>query len=220
MAYDNSTNGYAYLAKDNNSHTYQPPPWAAVPLPPGHVTSSSPFTRVDLGMSSAGTVFVVNDLGHLLEFNPATNLWADKGYPGVRRAIPISVSQSSQYSVYGPELANDGNNDGDFTHNSVTHTENQYQPYWQADLGDVKSVDEIDIYNRTDCCGDRLSNFNVMLSNDGTNWFYNSNLSGQAGSPTSLITNTFARYVRVQLAGTNPLSLAEVVIWEGDHDFI
>jgi hypothetical protein len=33
--------------------------------------------------------------------------------------------------------------------------------WWQVDLGEEKNINQIIIYNRTDCCADRLSN-NVL----------------------------------------------------------
>ena len=93
------------------------------------------------------------------------------------------------------------------------------------DLGTNSNIDEITLHNRTNCCSDRLSNFYVLLSetpfsdrslsellNDSAiSSSFRSNLSGS--SLTIAINNTTARYVRVQLQGENPLSLAEVEIF-------
>ena len=38
----------------------------------------------------------------------------------------------------------------------MTHTGFQNQPYWEVDLDDMSRIDSIVIYNRSDCCGDRL----------------------------------------------------------------
>jgi len=58
----------------------------------------------------------------------------------------------------------DGNTDGDWAANSVTHTEFATQPYWEVDLGSVADLNEIAIWNRTDCCSDRLSDVWVFAS--------------------------------------------------------
>jgi hypothetical protein len=37
--------------------------------------------------------------------------------------------------------------------------------WWQVDLGSKKNISQIIIYNRTDCCANRLSNYQVSISN-------------------------------------------------------
>jgi hypothetical protein len=37
--------------------------------------------------------------------------------------------------------------------------------WWQVDLGSKKNIKQIIIYNRTDCCANRLSNYQVSISN-------------------------------------------------------
>lgn len=36
--------------------------------------------------------------------------------------------------------------------NSLTHTQTEVNPWWNADLGEVKRVKYIKTYNREDCC--------------------------------------------------------------------
>jgi len=80
------------------------------------------------------------------------------------------------------------------------------------------------LWNRTDCCANRLANFYVFVStsdmsgrsysslvNDTTVWRYR--VTGQAPTKLHIPANINGRYVRVQLAGTNYLSLAEVQVW-------
>jgi len=77
------------------------------------------------------------------------------------------VTQSSTYSnVANPiaEKAVDGNTDGNFANASVTHTNAELQPWWQLDLGSSVPIQAIELWNRTDCCGTRLSNFYVFVS--------------------------------------------------------
>lgn len=107
----------------------------------------------------------------------------------------------------------DGNTSGIWSQGSVTHTVNESNPWWEVDLGGRYDIDEIIIYNRTNCCMDRLSNFTVSIRDGSTTTFsqFNSNypnpsISLDAGGATGSI-------VRVQLNGTNPLSLAEVEVF-------
>ena len=79
------------------------------------------------------------------------------------------------------------------------------------------------MYNRTDCCSNRLSNFYVLVSETPfasrslkalltDKSIQRVHVPGQAADIETLSFDTSGRYVRVQLAGTNPLSLAEVEI--------
>jgi len=136
------------------------------------------------------------------------------------------VTQSSTYpNAYNPipEKAVDGNTDGNFANASVTHTNAELQPWWQVDLGSSVPIQTIELWNRTDCCGTRLSNFYVFVSDTP---FASSTVTGtlaQAGvtnyfwsGAANAVTTTFpitrsARYVRVQLTSSGiALSLAEV----------
>jgi hypothetical protein len=50
------------------------------------------------------------------------------------------------------DYAVDGNTDGEFLNSSTTHTKDEQGAWWQVDLGSKKNINEIIIYNRTDCC--------------------------------------------------------------------
>ncbi len=138
-------------------------------------------------------------------------------------ALGKPTTQSSTGSGGNASRAVDGNTNGDLSNNSVTETNNQPQPWWEVDLQASYSIDEIEIWNRTDCCSARLSNYYVFVSDfpfvttdlpttladpNVTSFFQ----SSTAGSPTSISIDTSAHYVRIQLQGTDVLSLAEVVI--------
>lgn len=137
-----------------------------------------------------------------------------------------SATQSSLYpSTLSFEAGNalDGNNNGDDGGNSITHTLREANAWWEVDLGAVYAVSYIKLWNRSDCCADRLSNFyilsseapftsqdlNTSLNQTGVKSVY---YSGVAGRETDLSINAEARYIRIQLAGTNFLTLAEVEI--------
>jgi alpha-L-fucosidase 2 len=138
--------------------------------------------------------------------------------------LPKLVSQSTTSNNGLAKLAVDGITDGYFTHGSVTHTnENSLNPWWTWDLAQLDSIVEINIWNRTDCCGERLSNFYVFVSREPFNstvpatvsanpavWKYYYN--GRAGIKTNIKVNTCGQYVRIQIPGNATLSLAEVEV--------
>lgn len=53
--------------------------------------------------------------------------------------------------------------DGAWTSNSCTHTQNEVG-WWQVDLGTVMTIDHVDIYTRTDCCQERRTGAEVIVS--------------------------------------------------------
>ncbi|MCA9066838.1 MAG: DUF1553 domain-containing protein, partial [Planctomycetaceae bacterium] len=63
-----------------------------------------------------------------------------------------------------PEYAIDGNTDGDYQKNSVTHTDTVDNPWWEVDLKNVVPVERVSIWNRTDNgLHTRLQNFSIEL---------------------------------------------------------
>ena len=172
--------------------------------------------RVKKADATGTTVYVGN---HYEQFTPAQS--------GVNIAQGKAATQSSTYSYGDPVAAKavDGNTNGNFFVWSTTATNDESQAWWQVDLGSVQPMASLTLWNRTDCCGDRLSNFYVLVSdNPFVSTDLNTTLSqagvssyyfASVGTSASLAVNRMGRYVRVQLAGTNYLSLAEVQVWSG-----
>jgi F5/8 type C domain len=138
-----------------------------------------------------------------------------------------TASQSSTYPLptAGAAGAVDGNTDGNWSNGSVTHTLLDANAWWQVDLSASATVSSIVVWNRTDCCSTRLSDYWVFVSNTP---FGPSDtpatLQNRAGtwsshqtaapnpSTTIAVGGAQGRYVRVQLTGTDYLSLAEVQV--------
>lgn len=127
------------------------------------------------------------------------------------------------FPSYGPGKAVDGNPDGEHAHQSIAVTAPTAQPWWQVDLGSVRTIDQVDVWNCTGACGTAQTNFYVLVSNlpFASNALAtlladpnvsNYHVPGAAGRPTTVNVNRSGRYVRVQLAGTAALSLAEVSV--------
>jgi hypothetical protein len=142
-------------------------------------------------------------------------------------AVDKPATQSSTFAgSTGAGGAVDGNLDGNFFHGSVTSTNPDPNAWWQVDLGASKSVASIVISGRTDCCSSRLSDYWVflsdtpfspgdtpaMLQNRAGTW---SSHQTTAPNPSTTIRTAGAngRYVRVQLTGTDYLSLVEVQVF-------
>lgn len=139
-------------------------------------------------------------------------------------ALNKSATQSTTAHNGVPGRAVDGNIDGIWGNNSVTHTNNDAQAWWQVDLGQLANITDVKVYNRTDCCSDRLTNYHIFVSDvpftsntvsgiktqAGVGDFHE---TGQAGTPTIRNINRTGRYVRIQLESTNYLNLAEVQVF-------
>ena len=108
----------------------------------------------------------------------------------------------------------------------TSHTDSEKNPWWMVDLGKEYLIDKINIFNRTDCCQDRLDNYRVAISNNPgihepsyTHDFH--------GSPDPKKTidlsrhHAKGRYVRITLLGDNKrvLSLAEVQVMVKENIF-
>lgn len=82
---------------------------------------------------------------------------------GRNLAVNGSATQIDVANFGTPNRAIDGNWDGVFDRGSVTHTSDTTDPWWEVDLGALQDVDQITIWNRTDCCTDRLEGFCLSL---------------------------------------------------------
>jgi hypothetical protein len=146
---------------------------------------------------------------------------------GMNLALGKAATQSSTFPGYasdGASSAVDGNTDGNFSDGSVTATNLDPNPWWEVDLGASAAVSSIVIWNRTDCCGSRLGDYWVFVSDTpflatdtpATLQFRAGTFSSHqtsAPNPSTTMAGAQGRYVRVQLSFANYLSLAEVQVF-------
>jgi hypothetical protein len=147
--------------------------------------------------------------------------------PPANRALGKFATQSSTLPGYADSanLAVDGNTDGGFSDGSVTATNADQNAWWQVDLGASVTINSVVVWNRTDCCGSRLNDYWVFVSDTpflatdtpatlqsrpGT---FNSHQTSAPNPATTIAASAEGRYVRVQLSGANYLSLAEVQVF-------
>ncbi|NAS12260.1 T9SS type B sorting domain-containing protein [Poritiphilus flavus] len=142
-------------------------------------------------------------------------------------ALGGTVTMSSTISGGAGSNAVDNDTNGNFANGSVAQTNTATTNEWVSlDLGSNQYLDEIVLWNRTDCCSDRLSNAYLMVSENpfpaSTNLddalanakyaFQFGNTTGQTEIRTFI--GTQARYIRVQKSGNNingdALSIAEI----------
>ncbi|WP_344659691.1 RICIN domain-containing protein [Catenulispora subtropica] len=154
-------------------------------------------------------------------------------YDGRVFDLAAGTPATSSSTVYGgvPTRAVDGDTDGTWADGSVSHTDSQANAWWQTDLGSSRRLGSVAIWNRTDCCSDRLSDYWVFISDQPFDTaltpaqqaarpgVWSNHQSTKAGTPTRLNVNATGRYIMVQLSGTNYLSLAEVQAFAPSTDF-
>ena len=116
----------------------------------------------------------------------------------------------------------DGNTLGVFANASITHTALGDNPWWYVDLDGAFRIEEVVIWNRLDCCSDRLSGAVVRLltslSDDGSDFASQITLPDMTGQPqfvwdTSGVVNTNIVGVYIFIPDSDAyLSLAEVEV--------
>jgi hypothetical protein len=174
---------------------------------------------------------------------------AGAGSQGIYRLVPQKATDLTTNGVSAPQAKNlalgkpttqslgfseaakavDGKTDGLYFRDSVTHTIEMQNPWWEVDLGASRQIDRIVVWNRTDCCMERLKGFWVFISEEpfdpsdkpgnlrprpGT-W---NSLQSEIPDPTLEVAvgGVRGRYIRIQLDGKNALSVAEVEVYGND----
>ncbi len=133
---------------------------------------------------------------------------------GINLALGKPARQSSIGWNGQASRAVDGNTNGHFFNgNTVTHTQNTLNPWWEVDLQQTHAINRVHFFNRTDCCGERLNGAIVILY-DANRREIRRYAIGRAQRVNPVHFGVWARHVRVQLPGgnRNHLSLAEVQV--------
>lgn len=126
---------------------------------------------------------------------------------------------AQQINTFGAGHANravDGNTDGHWHRGSVSHTQGTQNPWWEVNLLEEYDINSITVYNRTDCCSDRLTNFVIRVSKQPFQGNYGGDVFSSDGSTftnaKTFTNNLRGQYIRIYIEGQGTLSLAEVVV--------
>lgn len=153
--------------------------------------------------------------------------WAyDEVQPAVNLALlsGAAATQSSTYGTWFPQYAIDGNTGGDVAAGDpITHTQSIAGSWWQVDLGALRSVDRLVLWNREDWNGRRLCNFRVSLLDEAgaavvSKDFYTDGTFAGRSVEWGVEGAVNARTVRIErigpsVGGENFLTLAEVEVF-------
>jgi large repetitive protein len=140
-------------------------------------------------------------------------------------ALGKPAAQSSTYAPLNEAgKAVDGNVDGRYSMGSTTQTQSEANAWWEVDLGSSHAMNAVRLWNRTDCCGEWLGNFYLLISDTPMQGRTLAQLLADAKVWRSQYASTVpraalisaagakGRYVRLQLAGTGIMQLAEVQV--------
>ena len=191
-------------------------------------TVPSPSVTLPVGMQGRYVRIQLNDTDFLALAEVQVFGTVASAPPPNDLAQGKTATQSSTLAGYpygAAALAVDGNTDGNSLDGSVSHTNADTNAWWQVDLGTAANISSIVVWNRTDCCAQRLSDYWIFVSNTpfaatdtpatlqnraGT-W---SNHQTSVPSPSVTIpVGAQGRYVRIQLNDADFLALAEVQVF-------
>jgi hyaluronoglucosaminidase len=150
---------------------------------------------------------------------------AHDAYLGLPPLVNVADGkQATQVSDWSADYGAASSVDGDLFNFSTTSGA-EAQPWWQVDLGAATAVETVKVYNRVDCCAERVTDYHVLVSPEPFPATLDEALADPAvvshhetttaGRPTTIDLPATGRYVRVWLATTQPteLNMSEVQVF-------
>ncbi|WP_066218257.1 galactose-binding domain-containing protein [Formosa haliotis] len=135
-----------------------------------------------------------------------------------------TATQSTDYESHGSASnAIDGNTNSTWGGRSLSHTSGNAtldpEPWWQVDLSANYQIETIKIYNRTDCCSDRLNNFTVeVIDSNGAVAFSQFYETAPSNAFTITTGDAIGGIVKISKTTSDALALAEVEIFGEDAE--
>jgi len=180
------------------------PRYDAVPFDFTSTTAVGSYVEVKLGSPDCLSLTEVEVFGHQIK-SPPTN---------IVQAEAVSASQSSTCHGGGANRAIDGNTNGNYYSNSVQHTCNEAQAWFQVDLGAnlVHTINQIVVYNRNDCCMNTLINTEVQILDEQGTVIDSKPITTSSSIYTFDFDNVVGRFIRVQKTVFGGFTIAEVMV--------
>lgn len=206
--------------KDVNDANFDPGAAASSGATVSYTSSNTSVATIvggNISIQGAGTTTITASQGGNGTFAAATNvsrqLTVTGSSGGTNIALGGTASQSTTLSGAVASRAIDGNTNGNFSAGSVSAAQGP-NAWWEVDLGGTYSIDDINIFNRTNsCCINRLSNFTVLVINGGTTTFSQTITSTPTPSETIDAGGAVGQVVRIESNLTSTLNLAEVEVF-------
>lgn len=142
---------------------------------------------------------------------------------GINNAYAQAASQTLEDFGGAASRAVDGNINGAWGVGSTTHSgDNGSNQSLEVNMGSMRPVDQITLFNRTDCCGTRMSNFRLSVLNASNVEVWGQNYYTAGGSVggseiVSMPSGTMGQTVRYSQLGANSdgnrlFSVAEIQV--------
>ncbi|MFV0458436.1 MAG: discoidin domain-containing protein [Actinomycetales bacterium] len=190
-----------------------------------YLTSVSETSYTDTAAPVGAHAYVVRyrQSGVNTDLSCGTVTVTDQTPPDANVALRRPATQSSTYPGGDASKAVDGSAETTWAAGSVAHTLSQDQPWWEVDLGTTRTINSIELLNRTDCCSDRLNDSVLLISDTPmtgrtlTDLLSDPSITaidvpGVGVSATFPADGATGRYVRVQRRVTGFLGVAEVIV--------
>ncbi len=136
--------------------------------------------------------------------------------PPAQNNLALNKPTNQSSTAFGGDASRavDGNMDGTYNNGSVTHSDLENGAWWMVDLGAEYLIQNVTVYNRTDCCSERLSA--MVLEAGRAEWPQRSVRAQRPIGAQPVSTAEFGtasgRYIYIVSTSNNYLSLAEVVV--------
>jgi hypothetical protein len=131
-------------------------------------------------------------------------------------ALNKSASQSSVGFAGVAERAIDGNTSPNWNSASMTHTLKEVDPWWQVDLLKSYEIHDVVLFNRYDCCFERMTDAKIeLLETAGGTLIEELTIAGtvpRGGYASVNFGGKRGGAIRVSLSGETVLNLAEVIV--------
>ncbi|KAL3878257.1 hypothetical protein ACJMK2_030622 [Sinanodonta woodiana] len=138
-------------------------------------------------------------------------------YGGRSIAYRRFTNQSSDQWDGVASRAVDGGTYTSYEYNTCTHTIEETSPRWMVDLAQVYYISRIEIFNRQDCCEERLAGFTISFATNGSFVMVYKHPHVMPAELTDVtnMSNDKARFIQIELTDTSKrtLSLCEVFIY-------
>ena len=98
-------------------------------------------------------------------FRCEVQVFGSTQHPPFSSLVSVGMPASQTMEGWGGEArkAVDGKTDGIYDDQSCTHTEKKANNWWKVDLQAEYFVSKVIVWNRVDCCSERLAGFTVSL---------------------------------------------------------
>ena len=148
----------------------------------------------------------------------------DEGYVNIALQDDALATQSSEGWGGAPGRAIDGNTDGQWGAGTTTHTDEVLgvPSWWEVDLQDTYYISYMRIWNRLDCCSERLTNFTITVLDEDREIVWEETFLPGGGQIIGAFlpiedVESEGQFVRVDLPGQY-LSIAELEIFQPTGD--